>query len=99
ERPAECGGMLGAEDLGVRIVVEKAQLGSPRDEHREARLQEQGEERPQRRRPAVRWSERRGGPIMRAHQGAHVSTTGWKLEDSSHRSALKRFYCGRGTSA
>ena len=35
EAPAQCARMLGAEDLGVRVVIEEAERVSPRDEHRE----------------------------------------------------------------
>ena len=41
--------VLRAEDLGVRVVVEKAEVLAPRDEHREPRLQQQADDGSQRR--------------------------------------------------
>jgi hypothetical protein len=41
EPAAERSGMFGAKDLGVRIVIEEAEILAPRHEHRKARLQQQ----------------------------------------------------------
>ena len=65
--------MLGAEDLGVRIVVEEAKLLAPRDEHRKLRLQQQPNDRAQRLRPRLRVAEGRCRPVVRAHERARVA--------------------------
>jgi hypothetical protein len=36
--------MLGAEDLGIRIVVKEPELGSPGYEHRELGIQKQADD-------------------------------------------------------
>ena len=76
--------VLGAEDLGVGVVVEEAQILAPRHEHREPGLQQEADDGSQRLRPGFRRSERRGGPVVSAHQRAHLSTAGKKLKCPRH---------------
>ena len=69
--PAQGARMLGAKDLGVRVVVEEAERVSPRDEHREPRLKKEPDDRSQRLRPGFRGAKRRFRPVVRTHQCTH----------------------------
>ena len=68
ERPPDRGRVLGAQDLGVGIVVEEAQRRPPGHEHRELRSQQQADHAAQRLRPSFRRSQRRLAPVVVAHQ-------------------------------
>ena len=84
EPAAECARMLRAEDLGVRIVVEKAEVLPPGDEHRKPRLQKQADDGSQRMRPLVRVPERRARPVVVAHQRADAAAPLQELQRSAH---------------
>ncbi len=76
EAGAQGGRMLDAEALRIGVVVEEAELGSPRDEHGELGIEQQSHHRAQRLRPALRRSERGCRPVVRAHQRADGAAPG-----------------------
>jgi hypothetical protein len=71
--------MLGAENLGVRVVVEKAEL-FPTRRTSGTGLQQSADDGTQRLRPCIRWANWRLGPVVRAHEGACTSASGQRLE-------------------
>src|SRR4029079_9704550 len=72
--------MLRAENLGVRIVVQKAESLTPRDEHGKLRLQKQTNDGTQRLRPQFRRSEDRARPIVSAHHRPRAAASREKVE-------------------
>ncbi len=78
--PAQGARMLGAKDLGVRVVVEEAECVSPRDEHRETRLKKEPDDRSQRLRPGFRSAQRRFRPVVGTHQCTHRAASVQELD-------------------
>src|SRR4029434_7081534 len=76
--------MLRPQYLGIGVVVEKAELFSPRDEHREPGLEQERDNCPQGLRPGFRGPERRLGPVMSAHQRASASAARQKVKRLTH---------------
>ena len=69
-------GVLGDQDLGVRVVVEERALRPPCDEHGLVGREHQVEERLERLRPALHRAERRLGPRVSAQALSHLAVTG-----------------------
>ena len=63
--------MLGAENFRVGIVVEQPQVLSPGHEHREFRMQQEGDDRTQRLRPGLGRAQRGVRPVVAAHERTH----------------------------
>src|SRR5262249_44751664 len=84
EPVAERARMFLAEDLRVRIVVEKPELLSPRDEHWKSRLEQESDDGAERLRPGGRIAERRRGPVVRPHERANVPAAGEKVRRLTH---------------
>ena len=77
---ARIGPLLGAKDLGVRVVVEEAERVSPGDEHRKPRLKQESDNRSQRLRPGSRRAKRRFRPVVRTHQRTHGAPSVQELD-------------------
>ncbi len=71
--PAEGRGVALAEDGDVGVVVEVDELASPPDEHGIARVEHDADGGLQALRPPLDRSDRRPGPVERAHPLAHLS--------------------------
>ena len=74
------GRVLAPKDLGVGVVVEEPQIGSPGDEHRETRVEHQADGGAQRLRPASGRTQHRAGPAGRAHGRADLAAAGEERE-------------------
>jgi hypothetical protein len=85
EAAAERTRMFRAEDFGVGVVVEEAELLAPGDEHRKARCKQQAYDRSQRLRPGRGVTERRSAPVMATHQCADLAAAGHELQRSIDR--------------
>ncbi len=65
--------VLRAEDLGIGIVVEEAELVAPGHEHGKLRRQHQPRNGTQGLRPGLRRAERGGGPVLSPDQRGHAA--------------------------
>jgi hypothetical protein len=68
--------MLAAEDLRILVVVEEGEFRSPGDEHGELGAQQEARNRAEALRPTTNVSERRGRPIVRPYERAHLAAPG-----------------------
>lgn len=95
EAPSQGCGVFVPEDLGVGIVVEKAEFPPERHEHRESRAQDKAYRRAQARRPYVGMPERRAGPVVGAHYRPYPSAP----FEEERELALSVIRHGRGSRA
>jgi hypothetical protein len=65
--------MLVTQDLGIGIVVEKAELLAPGHEHRELGREKEAHNGAKGLRPGRRLAQWRGRRVVRAHERAHLS--------------------------
>ncbi len=104
ERPPERPGVLQPEDLRVAVVVKHGAPGAPGDEHRLVRGEHHAGQRLERLRPALRWPQRRGRPVVGAHARAHLAAAGQERGRiggrpglSVHRARPRRTVCVQGS--
>ena len=79
ERLAERMRMLGPEDRQIAVVIKKRQFRTPGYEHRELGIEQEADDGTQGLRPCFRTPQRRGRPVMGAHQRAHDAAAGQEL--------------------
>lgn len=80
EVTTQSGRMLAREDLHIGIVVEQCALRPPSNEHGLVRPQHDPDEGFEALRPPLGRANRRRGPVVRTHEGAHLPATREKVQ-------------------